>query len=70
VPQEDGEFPIVVAHELADGNTLLAAGWRIEGPEIAIALLAAGTAKVSLSQGSAVQVKSLGMRLRVERTST
>ncbi|WP_448605331.1 hypothetical protein [Thermoflexus hugenholtzii] len=70
VPQENGEFPIVVAHELTDGNTLLAAGWRIEGPEIAIALLATETVEMSLSQGSAVQVKSLGMRLKVERAST
>jgi nitrogen fixation protein len=70
VPPDDGEFPLVIAHELADGHTLLTAGWRIAGPEIAIALLAARTVEVSLSQGSAVQVKSLGIRLRVERAST
>ncbi|WP_448605330.1 hypothetical protein [Thermoflexus hugenholtzii] len=31
VPQENGEFPIVVAHELTDGNILIAAGW-VQGP--------------------------------------
>ena len=70
VPQEDGEFPIVVAHELTDSNILLAVSWGIEGSEIAIAFLAAKTVQVSLSRGSVTRLKSLGMRLKIEETST
>ena len=34
VPPDDGEFPLVIAHELADGNTLEAAAWPIGEREI------------------------------------
>jgi len=48
VPPDDGEFPLVIAHELADGNTLTTDGWPIEGQEIVVALLFARIARVSL----------------------
>ena len=37
MPQENGEFPIVVAHELTDGNTLEATAWSIGEREVLVA---------------------------------
>ena len=66
VPPDDGEFPLVIAHELADGNTLTTAGWPIEGQEIVVALLFARIARVSLGHEPAAYVKSMAMRVRIE----
>ncbi|GEM_PF-958419 len=63
VPQEDGEFPLIIAHELADDNTLLAAGWVQKPNEVVVTY---AFARPWSPEGKALRIESEALRIVVD----